>query len=130
MKLMRLLMAVGLVLAMGTTVQAAEREDLQRVRGSATPTGITPVIISGSSEWITGVLLNCTGTACAAGLYDNSSALDTPSLATLVFDLSAAANGTTYVNLSETPIRVTTGIQAVVDANARAIVVYTQQATP
>ena len=122
-----LLLVVGLVVGLAGSVFAAEAKDLQRAVGGFITA--TSSVVIGSAQQVTGFLLDCGGTACAAALYDGDSA-DDVTAANGRFEVSAAANGFAYVDLSDAPIRFTTGVFAALDGNADAVVVYTSQPTP
>ena len=132
MKRLSVLLAVGGIVGVAS-VEAAERPSLQR-RRCATSTTLTSngvlISCSGSAELITGVALTCTGTACAGSLYDSSSTDTNVANADVAFELAAAANGTTYIDLGDRPIRTSNGVTLLLDPNVRAMVVFTEQTTP
>jgi len=120
-----------------TPVMAAETQGLLKVlggihRGDDDGTGDlenqNAKLISGSSQVITGVSINASGTACTVSLYDTASEGGT-SNANGVFENSAAANtGSTII--FDPPLRVLSGIMMVTDGNEDGITIYTQQSTP
>ena len=125
----RLVLALCLVVGMASA-HAAEKTVLQRTRGTATTTLGDGQVISGSAEWITGINLTCSATACTGAIYDTDETTDAPTNALLLFEMPAAANASTYVNFIGAPIRATTGVRAYLDTNALSITVYTEQSTP
>lgn len=124
----RFLFLALLVLGVATwSAEAAVRTGVQKARGGIISSDGS---VSGSAETITGVAITCGGTACGASLYDLADNDATaPADANGVFENSAAANGTTYVNL-DPPIRTTSGIYAHLDVNVAGLIVFTEQATP
>ena len=123
-RLLRLLIAVLLV-GIAEVSQAAETRQLTRVSGGIR-TG--DAVISGSAGLITGIDIDCGGTACTASLYD-SSTLGGTTNANGVFEGGAAANGNLYVDFSDAPIRTLNGIALVADANIDGVTVY-METTP
>ena len=132
MRGMNALAALSLLMAWSVVGEAAERPGVQKARCAvATTLGTNGELTtcSGSAEVITGIALSCTGTACGASLYDSSDPRANVANSNIAFEVSAVANGTTYINV-DPPIRTTNGVQALLDANGRAIVVFTEQVTP
>ena len=121
-----LLLVVGLVVGLASSADAAERDKLQRAVGGFQT---ADAVVIGSSQNMTGVDIDCGGTACTASLYDGTATGDMTN-ANGRFEISAAANGTTHIDLMDAPIRFLNGIVLNVDANVDAVVVYTEQATP
>lgn len=112
-----------LLVGMASPVWAAEKDDLQKILGGFRT---ADVVASGSAQEITGFGVDCGGTACNAAVYDGDG-LEDATDANGVFEISAAANATAYVDLTGTPIRTTTGVVVIVDNNVDAAAVYTAQ---
>lgn len=123
----RLLIVLGIVgVVVGSpSVHAAEHAALQKAKG-----GVRTVdaVITGSAERVTGVSFACGSTACVVSLYDTDG-LGGTSAANCVWEGSAIANDGKSLTF-DPPIRTTTGLTVVVDANVTGVVVYTEQPTP
>ena len=119
-----LLLVVGVVLGLSGLSEAAERESVQKAFG-----GISTVdrVVSSSAQVITGIAWDCGATACNVGVYDDDD-LDT-AVADGVFEGGSAANTSNYVAI-DPPIRTTTGVTVIADANVDGVIVFTEQATP
>ena len=131
-----LLLVVGLVVGMTAVASAAEQKGYQQAKGGFITGGVNAALtettqVSGSSEEVTGIAITCGSSACAMGLYDDTGNNDDLFVAADgKAEIGAAANTTAYLDLSDRPIRFTTGVQAYLRGTTNGGVVYTSQPTP
>lgn len=82
--------------------------------------------ISAQGQDIHGVNIDCSGTACTAGFY-NADGTDGATNANLTFEAGGAANATSFIDLTESPLYFSEGVTFVDDANVDAAGVYSCQ---
>ena len=82
--------------------------------------------ITTQGQEVSAVTIDCSGTACTGALY-NGDTLGLTANADLVFEGGAAADGTLFVDLTDSPLWFSEGVTFVDDANVSAIVVYSCQ---
>ena len=83
-------------------------------------------IITTNGQDVHTVVVDCSGTACTAGLYD-ADTLGEATEANLVFEASAGANGTITLDFTENPISFTNGVTFIDDANVDSVVLLSCQ---
>ena len=98
---------------------------LQKARGGLQT---ADVVVSGSSEHVTGIMIDCGGSACTASIYD-ATVLGEDTNANGTAEFGAAANESKFIPF-DPPLRHANGVLLNVDANVDAVVIYTIQATP
>lgn len=124
MKTLLLSLVAVMIMGLSSTVQAAERDTVQKAWGGIQTSSTT---ISSTAAVITGVSIMSTGSASVVGIY-NTTSTATASNALCVWEGGAAANASEYVAF-DPPIRTTDGV-TVVGSNIAGVVVYTEQSTP
>ena len=114
-----LLLMVGSASPAFAVSQCPPGQKLKRI--GSTQTG--SAVISTQGEEVRAVLVQCTGTACEAGLYDTTT-LGGATLANLVFDVGAAASAFVLApntGFLDTPISFENGVVFVDDGDVQSV---------
>ena len=120
----RLAYAIGLLLAVQGTAWAA-CPDGQVLKVIGTPQ-TDDANMTTQGQTVHAVLVDCSGTACTGAFY-NTDNLGGTTDANLVFETGAAADGTSFVDLTDAPLYFSDGVTFVDDANVSSAILYSCQ---